>query len=149
MKLPVLTLKQPWAGLVVLGKKTVENRSWRPKLPLPYRLLIHAGQSTDRDWEEEWYPACHRRGILGVVKVIGYVAQDDTLIGAVPIHYNKAGLGSIPKEDLAWLSPAEEDCGWVLRQPFAFDEPIPAKGKLGIWYADVDVDGLAAGSAGG
>jgi len=51
MKLPVLTLRQPWAGLVVLGKKTVENRSWRPEFPLPFKLLIHAGKTTDPGYD--------------------------------------------------------------------------------------------------
>jgi len=25
----MLTLRQPWAGLVIAGHKTVENRSWK------------------------------------------------------------------------------------------------------------------------
>jgi hypothetical protein len=36
-----LTVRQPWASLIVTGAKDVENRSW----PTSYRgtLLIHAG----------------------------------------------------------------------------------------------------------
>ena len=40
-----LTIKQPWASLIIYGDKDVENRSW----PTSYRgpLLIHAGKGYD------------------------------------------------------------------------------------------------------
>jgi hypothetical protein len=43
----VLTVRQPWASLIVAGIKNVENRSWRTK----YRgkLGIHAGSHVDWD----------------------------------------------------------------------------------------------------
>src|SRR2546421_11293269 len=45
-KLPALSLRQPWAWLVVNGYKDIENRSWRTNHRGP--LLIHAG-SSDRE----------------------------------------------------------------------------------------------------
>lgn len=42
---PALTIKQPWAALIIAGIKDVENRSWTT----PHRglLLIHAGITDD------------------------------------------------------------------------------------------------------
>ena len=42
-----LSVRQPWAWLIVYGGKDIENRSWRT----PYRgpLLIHAGKRIDQD----------------------------------------------------------------------------------------------------
>ena len=42
-KLRALSLRQPWAWLVVNGYKDIENRSWRTTHRGP--LLIHASQS--------------------------------------------------------------------------------------------------------
>src|SRR5205807_113707 len=42
-KLRALSLRQPWAWLVVNGYKDIENRSWRTNHRGP--LLIHASQS--------------------------------------------------------------------------------------------------------
>ena len=43
----VLTIKQPWASLIIEGYKRFEFRSWKTN----YRgeLLIHAGKSIDKE----------------------------------------------------------------------------------------------------
>ena len=43
----VLTIKQPWATLIMQGDKRFEFRSWQTK----YRgdLLIHAGKGIDKE----------------------------------------------------------------------------------------------------
>ena len=43
----VLTIKQPWATLIMQGNKRFEFRGWQTK----YRgdLLIHAGKSIDKE----------------------------------------------------------------------------------------------------
>ena len=42
-KLPAISIRQPWAWLIVNGHKDIENRIWEPKLR--GRVLIHAGKS--------------------------------------------------------------------------------------------------------
>ncbi len=49
----VLTIKQPWATLIMQGDKRFEFRSWQTK----YRgdLLIHAGKGIDKtmkNWKD-------------------------------------------------------------------------------------------------
>lgn len=47
---PTLSIRQPWAGLLALGIKPVENRTWSAS-PHYYgkEFLIHAGKQVDRD----------------------------------------------------------------------------------------------------
>jgi hypothetical protein len=43
-----LSIRQPWTGLIVLGFKPIENRTW--PIPVKYlgdRVYVHAGQSVD------------------------------------------------------------------------------------------------------
>ncbi len=82
-----LTLKQPWAWLVVEGYKGVENRSRRFKqIKDGSRLLIHAGLTFDRDgyvWVEDNFPeiempepkAFQRGGIVGSATMVGQVSE--------------------------------------------------------------------------
>jgi len=42
-KLKAISIRQPWAWLIVNGHKDIENRIWAAKLRGP--VLIHAGQS--------------------------------------------------------------------------------------------------------
>lgn len=48
----VLTIKQPWADLIVDGYKKYEFRSWKTN----YRgkILIHAGMSLEKDQVEKF-----------------------------------------------------------------------------------------------
>jgi hypothetical protein len=50
----MLTIQQPWASLIAMGKKRTEFRSWRTH----YRgdLYIHAGKGIDRE-------ECKRAGL--------------------------------------------------------------------------------------
>ena len=46
-----LSIRQPWASLIVEGFKDVENRSWRT--PIRGEIAIHASASkTEDDWED-------------------------------------------------------------------------------------------------
>lgn len=42
-----ITIKQPWASLIVSGLKDIENRTWScPKKYLGKRVLIHAAKTS-------------------------------------------------------------------------------------------------------
>jgi ASCH domain len=47
----IISIRQPWAGLIVSGLKDVENRTW----PTRYRgpILIHASQRPDEISRED------------------------------------------------------------------------------------------------
>lgn len=48
--IPALSIRQPWAWLIVHGYKDIENRDW----PTSFRgkLLVHAGQTMTRKFYE-------------------------------------------------------------------------------------------------
>lgn len=49
--IPCLSVRQPWAWLIVNGHKPVENRSWATGFR--GRLLIHAGKTLEPSYYEE------------------------------------------------------------------------------------------------
>jgi hypothetical protein len=79
----VLSVRQPWAHLIVSGIKAIENRSWTTAYRGP--LLIHAGQN----WadvpveviEEQFGISIPRQlsvgGIIGVADVVGVITKSD------------------------------------------------------------------------
>src|ERR1700757_3034186 len=80
-RLPALSVRQPWAWLIVNGLKDIENRPRRTHYCGP--LLIHAGLNLDGYTENtEWVKRKHgisvplevdNGGIVGVVDVIDCV----------------------------------------------------------------------------
>jgi hypothetical protein len=73
-----LSLKQPWAALLVHGQKTIEVRSWRPTRR--GRIYIHAARAPDERpevWErlpQELREAARQQvgGIVGVGDLVDY-----------------------------------------------------------------------------
>lgn len=113
---PALSLKQPWAALVVLGYKTIEVRTWATSYRGP--LLIHAARQSDPRRLPWPIPDSARRlaelrgGIVGIVELVDCLSYTDrerfTLDSA--LHWN------LPE----WFAPP---CmyGFVFRQP----RPLP------------------------
>lgn len=73
-----LSVRQPWAWLIVNGYKPYENRTWNTKLR--GEILIHAGQIFDHDgynWVRESFPEIpmpqpfefERGGIVGAANL--------------------------------------------------------------------------------
>ncbi len=123
-----LSVKQPWASLICMGIKDVENRSWRPK-DAPGRILIHAGATMDRYAQSEIedivgqdLPKLPKGAIIGSVEVYGFVEHSESVW---------AGEG----QGAEWK--------WLLRDAKMFKKPIPYKGKLGLFtVSGIDVDNL-------
>jgi hypothetical protein len=122
-----LTIKNPWAGLILLGMKDVENRTW--KTDYRGKLLIHSSKSKKDLRENEDYIA---RNILTqeeydslskninaqtVCRSFGKIIGEIELVDCVQ-NYQK-------KEEGVWH--------WVLKNPIIYDRFIEAKGKLSLW----------------
>lgn len=136
-----LSLTQPWATLVVLGKKRFETRSWATKYRGP--LLIHASKKFTRaDWLE-----CYKEPFATALKDAavwkGAVQPYDFLptgaiVGSVELcavfHTEDPGLNiSISGREGAFGNFGAGRFAWQLSDPVKFAEPISAKGSLGIW----------------
>ncbi len=105
-----LSIKQPWAWLIVHGYKPVENRNWGTPFRGP--LLIHASKTFDDDgydWVRAVFldvplpdrSAFERGGIVGSARMIdcvtrfdspwffgqyGFIMQDATPCAFVPVR---------------------------------------------------------------
>jgi len=146
--MPALTIWQPWASLIFAGK-TVENRGWRPSEKLiGQRIAIHAGLTFEpvldtsdldekfgRDYFTQAVNRCVAKygrlpagwpcgAVLGTVRLAGVIRPLPE--GALEVE---------TANDAAWWET--DQFGWVLRDPIAFDAPIPARGRQGIWMWDV------------
>jgi len=90
----VLTVRQPWAGLIAAGVKDVENRSWQPHgrdLVIGQRFGIHAGRDDDlrrRLHIEDDHRLCHLHGRIIATVVLLDVVRDYESEWAVPGHWH-------------------------------------------------------------
>lgn len=121
--LKALSIKQPWAWLIVNGYKDVENRSRRTHFR--GRILVHAGKTMTR----ADYDACvlFMQSCLDVLPPLPDYkelrAQCGGFVGEVDI------VDCVTWSDSPWFT---SDFGWVLARPKAF-ELRPALGTLGFF----------------
>ena len=120
----VLTIKQPWASLIIEGYKRFEFRSWKTK----YRgeLLIHAVKSVDKEAYERL------KGYLTDMplgKIVGKVELTDC-IKTTPEFFEERLKEN---KDIYTKSIFKEDYAWQVKLKEKFDKPIDVKGKLGLW----------------
>lgn len=123
----VLTIKQPWASLIIEGYKKYEFRSWKTK----YRgkILIHAGMSLEKDMVDRFksynldYP-------LGCI--IGEATLEDCIL--VDKEFNE----QLRKENpiVYGRSNHVETYAWKLSNVIKYKKPIYVKGQLGLWNYD-------------
>lgn len=124
-----LTIKQPWATLIVDGYKEYEFRSWKTK----YRgkILIHAGLSLEKDTDNRFkeYNLNHEYGcIIGEAEITDCILVDEEFNDKIrkmnPLVYAK--------------SNHVETYAWKLENIKKYENPIYVKGKLGLWNYEVE-----------
>ncbi len=127
--IPCLSIRQPWAWLIVNGFKDIENRDW----PTHFRgeLLVHAGVTMPRTYYNETvqdlqmlglyppslpaYEDLQRGGLVGWTRITdcrqehpspwkmedtyGFVLRDSRPIPFVPFK-GRLGFFNVPKEAL-------------------------------------------------
>lgn len=120
-----LTIKQPFATLIIEGYKKYEFRSW--KTSFRGEIYIHAGKSIDqeamnrvKDLNLTYPTGC----IIGKVKIVDCVKVEEKL--------RKELLKENEKVYYNLKTPKEKLYGFKLEE-FKKIKPIPAKGKLSFW----------------
>ena len=92
-----LSIKQPWAALLAMGRKTIEVRSWRTHIR--GRILIHAARVADprpEAWKwvtDEVRPLTQLvGGIIGAAELIDCIAYPEAarFESDAPRHLNEA-----------------------------------------------------------
>lgn len=113
-----LSIKQPWAWLIIHGGKDIENRTW--KRSFRGRFLIHASKGIDqRAMREYKHLLPPKEDLIG-----------GAIIGSVEL------VDMVTKSDSPWfLGPV----GFVLKDPEPC-VPMILKGKLSFF--DVDVSSM-------
>lgn len=126
----VLTIKQPWATLIMQGDKRFEFRSWQTK----YRgdLLIHAGKGIDKEAMKRLAKYLPDEIPLG--KILGKV----TLVDCIRMCPEFKEMLLKENSDIYTKSSFSENFGWQVEDVQMFDEPIEAKGHLSLWEYDID-----------
>lgn len=130
-KMKTLSIIQPWASLIAVGIKDIENRTWRTN----YRgeFLIHASaKRLPAGWDAltNGQKEAAKRLICPFGNVnnpkalpISAIIGKATLVDCVQNH------PSVWAEKGVW--------NWVLEDVVLFDRPIlNVKGKLGFWEFD-------------
>jgi hypothetical protein len=116
-KLKAISIRQPWAWLIVNGYKDIENRPRRTHYRGP--LLIHAGLSLDSytDGNVEWLSKKYGVHIPWELDTGGIVGIVD-VVDCVESHKSK------------WFNKG--NFGWVLTNPRRLSFR-PCKGALGLF----------------
>jgi hypothetical protein len=119
--LPALSVRQPWAWLIVNGFKDIENRNRRTHHRGP--LLIHAGLSLDGYAKKiEWVERKHGISVPLEVDTQGIVGVVD-VIDCVESHKSK------------WFEKGK--FGWVLENPRCL-RFRRCKGALGLFRPEYE-----------
>ena len=129
-----LSIRQPWAWLIMNAGKDIENRVWRT--PVRGRILVHAAKGMTLDeWSDAWHFA------------IGSGAGPKAMEMGLTAHTVERGgiVGSVEIVDCVTTSASRwfvGPFGFVLRDP----QPLPfrpLKGALGFFDVPDDVRQVA------
>ncbi|MDE1854844.1 MAG: ASCH domain-containing protein [Candidatus Micrarchaeota archaeon] len=124
-----LSLKQPFAELVVTGRKTIELRTWSTSFRGVF--LVHASGNFDSEACELFKmnpSSLPKRAIVGKA----------TLYDIKEYNSEEEFLQDRDKH-LATEKYFGSGYGFLLKDPVKFDKPIPMPGNLGFFEAHVKV----------
>lgn len=116
-----LSIRQPYAWLIINGHKDIENRNWQTTFR--GRILIHASKTFDPNGES--------------------IVRHHTDI-KLPTKYDLGGLigmvmlaDCVTEHESGWF---EGPYGFVFCRPVKFDRFWPMLGKLGLFETDIDAE---------
>ena len=118
-----LSVSQPYADLIVQGKKTIELRTWNTKFRGEF--LVHAPFKIKKD-------ACKRLGI-DETKIRTGVIIGKAEIYDVKVYNSVSELKSDYKKHFATEEFLRHKYGFLLKKPKELRRPIPYKGSLGFF----------------
>jgi len=114
----VLTLKQPWAELVLQGRKKIELRKWNTKFR--GKFLIHSSKVSDEEGMRKFgFDKLPCGFILGETNLIEVKKYKDSS------EFEKDRSRHLATKDWG-------DYGFLLEDVRRI-KPIPAMGQLGFW----------------
>jgi len=129
-----LSIRQPWAWLILHAGKDIENRDW--KTPFRGRCLIHASKNCNKAEYSNAIDFLVDRGLDHILATMPAIDQFERggIVGAVDI------VDCTDATDSPWFVG---DFGFVLRNPKPLPF-VPWKGRLGFF--NVPEDALKGGA---
>jgi len=129
-----LTISQPYASLIAGGQKWVENRRW----PTSHRgpLAIHAGKGTQYLTRRALadYPTGCVVAVAELVACVEYQAVRHRARSACHV----LEVHRIDVDEFLAHEHTEGPWCWVLKDVRRLAEPIPCRGKQGLFDVEVD-----------
>jgi hypothetical protein len=140
MRIPCLSIQQPWAAMILTGEKPVENRGWTWMKDRDWQregrvlLGIHSStkrqiwsQLTDRE-KDKYVPGWRVKGsqqfgsVLGVADLLCICRPND-------LPRKLRNHDSVNTDPGNWC--------WVLANPRRLASPIPATGQARLFYVEI------------
>ncbi|MDD3187466.1 MAG: ASCH domain-containing protein [Bacilli bacterium] len=119
-----LTIKEPWASLIIMGYKKYEFRTWKTK----YRgkILIHTSQNFEKGYVKTFEK-------YNLKLKSGYIIGEAVLTDCILV--DKEMNDKLVKEDIFVYGNSDHTgiYAWKLENVITYNQPTKAKGKLGIW----------------
>ena len=122
-----LSLNQPYAELLVSGKKTIEIRRWNTKFR--GQFLVHASKKINEE-------ACNRLKIERAKLVTGAIVGKANLYD-VKSYPSKNSFLKDKKKHFASSNYDNPKYGFMINQTKRFEIPIPIRGKLGFFNIEI------------
>lgn len=131
---PVITIRQPWAALIVNGLKNVENRNWHlPDKYINTTVLIHSSASPELSFTEA-NAELNGRGFNGRKSYDGWTTLSGCISGAVRFSGCEEWPGSGGNAPSPWCEMGSS-FWWMIDKAMPII-PMAAKGKPSFWKFD-------------
>ena len=126
-----LSIRQPWAWLIVHGYKTLENRTWKlPEAMIGQRIVVHAGlkmgPGLDKVWIMDRLSAYGRNMFIHAENTGSF--HLGALVGEVEIV--RRFVARIDPPSPKWYMGPE---AFWLHAARPYETPIPYPGHLGFF----------------
>ena len=131
-----LSLWQPWASLVAIGAKSIETRHWSTHYRGP--IAIHAAKRWTREEQSITSLFRHTQTALPALPPLGAIVAVGRLAACEQMTAPLIELVAEPERTYGhytigrWM--------WMLEDVVALGEPVPYRGRQGLF--DVPVDAL-------
>lgn len=111
-----LTIKEPWASLILRGGKDIENRTWNTKFRGEF--FVHCSKTIDKKAYDTLGGSFYLPTKESIQKNLG------AIIGVVEL------VDVVTESDSKWF---QGPYGFVLKNPRRFENKHYVKGQLGFW----------------
>jgi hypothetical protein len=125
-----LTIKQPWASLIMFGGKDIENRDWfAPRSLFGQRIAIHSSKKLDEMEFQDAEDMCLAAGLTWP-QLKDEWTQGGVILGTVIL------VQCVSKHPSPWFVG---EYGFVLAAPRPIIHPIEIRGQLGFWDVPTEI----------